>query len=167
MKAAGLAAGRGGSVEIWLQPDRRSGSTFLALYRPEKKLLFTLHQSLTDLEVQTEIRNDREAVTRAHFYVGEAFVPALRRKKPVIITVTSGARGTKVYLDGALAQVARRFWIPDDAFTGRLILGDSPRQPDSFRGQIRGLAIYDVELSGAQVFGHYYNWTQERTSGRE
>ncbi len=43
---------------------------------------------------------------------------------------------------------------------GRLVVGDSPRQPDSFRGQIRGLAIYDAELNGAQVLRHYRTWTE-------
>src|SRR5579863_8614695 len=44
-----------GSLEIWLQPDRWSSSaTFLALYRPEKGILFTLRQSLTDFVLSGE-----------------------------------------------------------------------------------------------------------------
>jgi hypothetical protein len=68
--------------------------------------------------------------------------------------------GTKVYLDGALAKVATQFRVPQGAFGGRLVVGDSPRQPNSFLGQIRGLAIYDAELDGAQVSQHYQTWTK-------
>ena len=147
-----------GSVEIWLQPDRPNASaTFLAFYRPEQGLLFTLNQSLTDLEVAVDIETGSEEAS-AHFYVEEAFGPALRQRKPVFISLTSGREGTMVYLDGVLAKAAPGFLIP--AFNGRLIVGDSPRQPNSFRGQILGLAIYDVELSGAQVLRHYRTWTQ-------
>jgi len=149
-----------GSIEIWMQPDRRTGATFLALYKPEERVLFTLGQSLTDLELGGEGLDDSQKTTKWHFYVGEAFGAPLRQKKSVFITVTSGPAGTSVYLDGRRSQVAPGFRIPDDAFDGRLIVGDAPRQPDSFRGQIRGLAIYQAELSAAQVFRHYRAWTQ-------
>jgi hypothetical protein len=56
-------------------------------------------------------------------------------------------------------MTAARFLIPPEAFAGRLILGDRPGQPDSFRGRIRGLAIYDRELNAAQVLRHYRSWT--------
>jgi VanZ like protein/concanavalin A-like lectin/glucanase superfamily protein len=159
LKAARLESEVDGSLEIWVQPDRWSGSaTLLALYRPEKHLVFALRQSLTDLELQTEVENDRGVATRAHFYVDDAFGQALRQKKPVFVTVTAGQPGTRVYLDSAPVKVAPQFRIPEGAFAGRLIVGDSPRQPDSFRGQIRGLAIYGEELNGAQVARHYQTW---------
>jgi len=147
-----------GSIEILVQPDRWSTSaTFLALYRPEKQLVFRLRQSLEDLELQAEVQSD--ALTpETHFYVGDAFYQALRRKQPVFVTITSGWRGTAVYLDGVPAKTGSHFWIPTGALTGRLIVGDSPRQPDSFRGRIEGLAIYDAELDGAQVLRHYQTW---------
>jgi len=93
--------------------------------------------------------------------VEEAFGVALRQKKPVFITVTSARHGTQVYLDGGLAKLAAPFWIPEEALRGRLIVGDSPLQPDSFRGQIRGVAIYDVELNAAQAWWHYRTWREK------
>jgi hypothetical protein len=147
--------GTGGSVEIWVQPDRwQSSATLLALYRPENGVLFSLRQSLTDLEVQCQT-----AHSRTHFYASEALGPSLRQKKAVFITVTSGPDGTRVYLDGGLFIKAARFTIPRDELAGRLIVGDGPLQPDSFRGQIRGVAIYDGELTAAQVLRHYQSWT--------
>ena len=156
---AGSQADEGGSIEIWAQPDRWLGSaTLLALYRPQKRVLFALCQSLTDLELLMET-----GPSKTHFYAGDALAPALRQKKAVFITVTSGRAGTSVYRDGVLIMTAPRFSIPPDAFAGRPILGDRPGQPDSFRGQIRGLAIYDRELNAAQVLGHYRGWTGNGT----
>ncbi|HKV41634.1 MAG TPA: VanZ family protein [Blastocatellia bacterium] len=149
-----------GSIEIWAQPTRwMSSATVLALYRPEQGVLVTLRQSLTDLELVSETSDNSNRPIRRHFYVADAFAPALQRKKPVFIAVTVGPRGTIVYLDGRLARGVPGLWIPAQAFSGRVILGDSARQPDSFRGQIRGLAIYSSELNGEQVFEHYRNWT--------
>ena len=144
-----------GSIEIWLQPDKWSGSaTLLSLYRPEKGLQFTLQQSLTRLNLNAEIEPKH-----ARLEADEFFGPALRQKKPVFIAIASGPEGTRLYLDGTLAKVAPQFRIPDGIFTARLILGDSPGQPDSFRGQFRGLAIYDTCLSDSQVMTHYRSWT--------
>jgi hypothetical protein len=158
LKAVSSWTDPGASIEIWLQPDRWNSATILALYRPEQKLLVALRQSLTDLELVAEKGDDSDGTTRRHFYVDDAFARALQQKKPLFITVTVGLRGAMVYLNGALARAALHFWIPQDAFSSRLILGDSPRQPDSFRGEIRGLAIYDAELNGDQILHHYQDW---------
>lgn len=148
--------GTGASVEIWVQPYRwQSSATLLALYRPQSRVLFTLRQSVSDIEVQIETGQG----SKAHFYASDALGPSLQQKKAVFITVTSGPDGTRVYLDGGLFIKAARFSIPRDALAGRLIVGDGPLQPDSFRGQVRGVAVYDGELSVAQVLRHYWSWT--------
>jgi VanZ family protein len=149
-----------GSVEVWVQPDHWTSGTILAFYEPESGRLFDLQQSLSDLELEAKVQNDETQTTKAPFCVGDAFLPSLQRKKPIFVTITYGPDGTKAYLDGALAVVAPRFKIPQDAFTGRIVVGDSPQQPDSFQGQIRGLAIYDAELADAQVSRHYLTWTK-------
>jgi hypothetical protein len=59
-----------------------------------------------------------------------------------------------------LAKSAPQFHFAPGTFTGRIILGDSPEQPDSFRGQVRGLAIYESELSGDEIPDHYKAWTE-------
>lgn len=152
----GSVSNAAASVEIWAQADRWDKSAaLLALYRPQHQMLFTVRQSLTDLELKIEARR----VLKAHFYSSEALGPSLRERKPVFITITSGEDGTKAYLDGALIMAASGVVIPQEVFGGRLIVGDGPLQPDSFRGQIRGVAIYDRELSGAQVLNHYRSWT--------
>jgi hypothetical protein len=81
----------------------------------------------------------------------------------VFIALTSGVAGLNVYLNGVLAKQASDLQIARSAFQGRLILGDAPMQPDAYRGEIRGVAIYDTELSSAQVLTHYETW---RNNGR-
>jgi hypothetical protein len=154
------SSGVSGSIEVWVQPDHWTGATLLAFYEPESKRLLALQQSLSDLKLVTRAPLDENQTIQARLYVDDAFSPSLQQKKPTFITVTYSLEGTKVYLDGALAKAAPRFVIPPDALAGRLVVGDSPWQPDSFQGQILGLAVYDAELAGAQVFRHYLTWTK-------
>ena len=155
------ASGVSGSVEVWVQPDHwSSSSTILAFYEPESRRLFALHQSVSDLELETKFQNNENQTTNALFCVADAFLLSLQRKKPIFVTVIYGPDGTKIYLDGKLAEAESSFEVPRDAFRGRIVVGDSPRQPDSFRGQIRGLAIYDAELTTPQVSRHYLTWTK-------
>ena len=149
-----------GAIEIWVQPDHwTTSATILALYRPEDGVQFALRQSLTDLEVRVETQTGQRK-KMLHFFVDDALGPALRRKKPVLITVTSGQSGMKVYLDGILAKVGPQFQTLEGTFTGRLILADAPEQPDNFRGRIRGLAIYEDELDNQRVSRHYKTWAR-------
>lgn len=144
----------GHTIEIRALPDRWNSATLLSLYSPENAARFALRQSLSDLELVAEANRSRKVM-----YVDEAFAPSLRQKKPVDITVTSGHAGTRVYINGLLVRAAPQFQVPAGSFAGRLIVGDSPAQPNSFRGEIRGLAIYDVELDDARTVRHYETWT--------
>lgn len=148
----------GGSLEIWLQPARIwDSNTFLSLYSPKNSVPFSLHQSLTDLLLQTASQDDAYRTRTAKLYVPEVF----RRPQPIFITITSGERGTTVYLDGILVKKAPQFRLSAKAFTGRLIVGDSPGQTDSWSGQLLGLAIYYRELTEPQVFHNYITWKQK------
>jgi len=148
----------GGSLEIWLRPGLIwDSNTFLALYSPKNPVPFSLHQSLTDLLLQTEYQDDEYRTKTAKLYVPEVF----RKPQPIFITITFGERGTAVYLNGILAKTAPQFQLSAKAFTGRLIVGDSPGQTDSWSGQLFGLAIYHRELTGPQVFRNYVTWKQK------
>jgi hypothetical protein len=141
----------GGSVEIWLECARKWGSgTLLSFYRPKHPPYLSLRQSLTDVLLQA-------GPTRLY---GE---DVFRKTGPVFLTVTSGNRGTTIYIDGVPVRSVPQLRIPAGDFAGRLVVGDSPGQTDSWRGQLFGLALYDRELPAAQVSKHYTTWTQ---SGR-
>lgn len=160
LKVASSQERESGSIEIWVRPDRwQSSATILTLYSPEHGIQFALRQSLSDLEVSAQARTLHGQVLKSHFYADDAFGPALRKKKTVLVSVTSGQHGTSVYLNGVLTRVAPQFRVGTGAFAGRVVLGDAPKQPDSFRGEIRGLAIYDSELDSARILRHFKTWT--------
>ena len=146
-----------GSVEVWLQPTRIWDSdTILAFYNPGTPYRFSLRQSQTDLDLRAEIRDDLSAKKAASLHVQKVF----RKSGPIFLTVTSGIHGTAVYTDGLLAKTGQ-FRLSTSDFTGRLVIGDSPGQPDSWSGQLLGLAIYRSELTAPQVLRHYETWRHE------
>jgi len=159
--AASAGNATGGSIEVWALPGRRDSSTIVSLYRPDQGVLVRLRQSLTDLEIVAQQSGPSGAAK--FFYVDEAFRHAMAEKRPVLITLTAGDRGTAVYSDGAPLKIVPNFHISPIAFEGRIILGDSPREPDSFHGTIRGLSLYVSELSAESVSRHSQDWIR---SGR-
>ncbi len=141
------------SLEIWLQPGLTSDSnTFLSFSTPENPLQFSLHQYLSNLVLKRETRGDQR---RAAVISIEGIFHQI---KPVFITITSGTLATTMYVDGALASTFPEFRVGKD-FTGQLVIGTSPVKPDSWPGQLRGLAIYHRELTAEQVLKHYETWT--------
>lgn len=76
------------------------------------------------------------------------------------MTITFGIHGTAIYTGGVLARTAPQFRLAPKELAGRIVLGDSPGQTDSWSGQVLGLAIYGRALTAAQVLRHYRTWTQ-------
>jgi hypothetical protein len=145
-----------GSIEVWLQPrDIWDSSTILAFYSPGNPFHFSLRQSEAGLELHTETQDDPQSTITSSLYVRDA----IRRSGRIFLTIASGVRGTAVYIDGVLAKTAPQFRLSMKGFEGRLVLGDSPRQPDNWSGQLLGLALYRRELTAAQVLRHYDSWT--------
>jgi hypothetical protein len=145
------------SVEVWLQPRRIWDScTFLAFYTPGNPHQFSLGQFNGGFELRAETRNDPYAAKTAIVYVKNTFL----KSGPVFLTITSGIHGTAVYADGVLARAAPQVRLSTKDLTGRLVVGDSPGQTDSWSGQLLGIAIYGRELMPTQVLRHYQTWTQ-------
>ena len=145
------------SLEIWLQPGLADDSnTILAFYTPQRPMQFSLHQSGADLALRNgSPREHLQAKGASVVYIDEIF----RNRKLTLIAIASGAQGTKVYIDGALATTAPHFRLSTKDFTGQLVIGTSPVVNDSWSGQLRGLAIYEQELTAAQVSRHFGTWT--------
>ncbi|MGB7760447.1 MAG: VanZ family protein [Bryobacteraceae bacterium] len=145
-----------GSLEIWLLPARvPDSSTLLAFSTPQDPFRFSLHQSETDLRLQSATPNDRNRTPAVKLYAKNVF----RRARPAFITITAGTLGMSVYVDGVLATRAPQLRLPANRFSGRIVLGDSPGQTDSFTGQLLGFAIYDRELTEARLSRHFQTWT--------
>ncbi len=147
-----------GSIEVWLKPRRIwDNATFLSFYTAGHPHQFSLRQFDGGLELRAEIQNDPHPAKNAIVYLKNTF----RRSGPVFLTITSGINGTLIYVDGAQAEAARNLQISVRDLTGRIVVGDSPGQSDSWSGELRGLAIYRGELTPGQVLRHYQTWTDE------
>ena len=135
------------SLEIWLAPKRLdSPGTILSFYRPESRAVpFTLRQWRGGLELGRE--SHVHFAKKVEVYVGDVFSSL----KPVFITITSGAAGTRTYVDGRLVKTSPNFTISNQDLTGELVVGGAPLTSFNWSGQLKGLAVYDHELSAAEV----------------
>jgi hypothetical protein len=153
---AGLKAGISCSVEIWLQPDLSdTGGTILAFYTPENRIVaFSVHQSIDDLFLR-RVTDYRQRRAKTKFYIEHVF----RKNKQVIVTITSSAQGTVVYVNGALVRASPQFGLTSKDLTGQLVVGNHPLADDGWKGQLKGLAVYNRELTAVEVLQHYDAWT--------
>lgn len=152
----------GVSLEIWLQPNYIWDSgTFLAFYRAGGICGLSLRDHQTDLILKTAPvngnRRDRS------FRVKDIFrrpLPGQSKSPFSLVTIAAGEKGTSVYRDGDLA--AAEFPLSREDLNASFVIGDSPGQPDSWKGQLLGLAVYDRQLDASSVREHYSAWTGNR-----
>lgn len=144
------------SLEIWLQPRRIWDSgTLLAFYSPGNLCQFSMRQVQTDLSLRTSAADERH-----HLGTRTLRVPNVFKPRPAFITITSGVKGVSIYVDGVLIAATPQFSLSAKDFNGRLVLGDSPGQPDSWEGQLFGFAIGGRQLDARRVFDNYATWKQ-------
>jgi hypothetical protein len=143
------------SLEIWLEPRQVSAEgTVLAFYWPAKRVVaFTLRQYQNGLVLERESRGP--SAWEASIYVGDVF----RGPEPVLFTISSGEAGTAVYVDDTLVRKAPDFKLTSQDLSGEFVVGNSPLTAYSWSGQVKGLAIYDRELSASEVSQDFANWT--------
>jgi len=143
------------SLEIWLKPSRvDSGGMILAYYRPENRVVpFALRQYRGGLVVERNFESRFEG--KAEIYVGGVF----SIQKSVFVTITSGAAGTAAYVDGTLVKKVPYFTFSNQDLTGQFVVGNPPSKTYNWSGQLKGLAVYDRELSPAEVSQHFLDWT--------
>ncbi|MGA3327832.1 MAG: VanZ family protein [Terriglobia bacterium] len=159
-KAAEPPADSPCSLEIWFQPHHTADSaTLLTFYAPGSPRQFSLRQSITDFALQSDVPNRRHQTRATRLYVDDVF----RRGKPLFVTVTSNGGQASVYVDGALARPAHKFPLSSQDFNGELIIASATGNSDSWTGLLRGLALYNQDLTPEQVRRHFATWT---TKGR-
>jgi len=158
---AGSKDGTSCSLEIWLQPDHSdTGGTILAFYKPEDHIAgFSMHQSVDDLSLR-RVTVSGEHPAKTKLYVEHVF----RENNQLFVTVTSSARGTAVYLNGALVRTSPQFALSREDLTGQLVVGNHALVEDGWQGLLRGLAIYNRALTDAQVLQHYAAWTTNQNT---
>jgi hypothetical protein len=139
---------------MWLRPSLNdASSTVLAFYGSNGIDGLSLHQSLTDLRIDSG-----SARGKAKMYVG-AFFQASRL---IFLTVVSGPQETQIFLNGVLARRApvQRFHSSPYACSGNFVVGDSLTDNDSWEGELSGLAIYRHELTPEQVMMNFKSWVK-------
>lgn len=142
------------SLEIWLEPTLATGSnTILSVYSPRNPLEFALRQSNSDLAIEYQATGGQR---RTRAYVDSV----LQQDQPAFITLVSSRLGMTVYLNGLPTRILPRFDPSGNRPIGRLVIGTSPTQEDCWSGRLRGLALYQTELTPQRVFEHYRNWTR-------
>jgi len=146
----------GACLEIWVEPSAIEGSgTILSFYPSEhQSTLIELRRWLDGIGLQRRILGQKRSAKTAKIYANHVF----RAGKPVFFTISSGERGTSIYVDGALAKVSRDFRFSREDWAGQLIIGNSSVTVDTWSGQLKGLAIYNRELPASQVMQHYQSW---------
>jgi VanZ family protein len=147
------------SLEIWLQPGLiGSESTILAFdSSADHSLPFSLRQYGNSIAVQRYVVDQQGIVRRPWLKVDHVF----REGKQVFVSITSGKKGTTVYVDGVLVELSSSLGLTTKDMTGRLVIANSTVD-DSWPGQIMGLAIYDRELTSSQIGRHFETWTAKQ-----
>jgi len=148
----------GHSLEIWLVPARTGGGSILAFdSSPDPRAPFLLRQYGTSIAVQRYLVDEQGNVTQPWFRVDHVF----RAGERVFVTITSSKDNTELYVNGVLAGTSSDAGIVSRELTGALVLANSTID-DCWTGQISGLAIYDRELTPAQVSDHFQSWTPDQ-----
>jgi hypothetical protein len=146
------------SLQIWLEPsgiDSGAGGMILAFYSPERQVApFALRQWRGGLVMEHEGQGISGKKTESYF--GDI----LSVQKPVLVTITSGEAGTAAYADGRLVKRVANFAISNQDLTGQFVIGNAPTTAYSWSGQLKGLAIYNRELSAAEVAQSSVDWTK-------
>jgi VanZ like family/Concanavalin A-like lectin/glucanases superfamily len=145
------------SVELWIQPGVIDDSnTILAFQTPETPLQFRIQQNNDALMLTRRVAGPDRQVSKKFIYIADAF----RQDTLVLITVTSGAQGTAVYLNGILTRSSADFGLTRHDLNGGIVVGNSPVVNDSWSGVLRGIGIYNQELPADQVRRGYEQWTR-------
>ena len=144
------------TLEIWLEPGHTEArGTILAFddsAHPGEP--FSLHQ-VRDALVIRRNNVDPQGISRTALFIVDG---VLQQNTSVFVTVCLDSQGTSAYVNGAFAKASplSRTW---NDLTGRVVLANSPISNDSWSGTIRGLAIYQRELTASEIAADYASWT--------
>ncbi len=143
------------SLEIWIQPGQvKDSNTLVAFYAPGQPRQLSICQADSDLEIRIQSSAAWRTVRTEKINIADAF----RDGRSAFWTVVFGPSGTTIYRDGLLIRRSSITPLRSE-IAGRLVVGNSPIFNDSWSGVLRGLAIYDTALDGAQVARHCLSWT--------
>jgi VanZ like family/Concanavalin A-like lectin/glucanases superfamily len=141
------------SLEIWLTPGLTDDfNVILAYAHPDNPQQFMVGQNGDSFYA---VRIRKGSSKGPYIEVKHVF----HQGTPVLLTLTAGKQGTKVYLNGKLAKTRLDFGLTADGMAGRIVVANSPVGNNSWSGLLQGIAVYGVELSEEEVARHYDAWS--------
>jgi VanZ family protein len=154
--AAGSSAQDACTIEIYLVPftDDDAGN-FLTFSSDDSLDAVFLRQWRKSLLIYKSLPAKGRIPKLVLFEVDDI----LRVKRPVLLTISSGPHGTTVYVDGRVARSDPHFRIHPADLYRKMVLGTSPSNFQAWHGEIRGLAIYDEEISAQQAQSQFVGWS--------
>lgn len=146
------------TVEMVVQPARSVDirfQTILLLHGGEDASQLVIGQWRSSIVVMNGDKYDGSAGHRT-IYASEA----LSMHKPHMVTITSGQRGSGIYIDGKqMKQKGNlRLRLPSHNDGVSLVLGNGIYGERGWVGDVTGLALYLKELSGALIRLHHAHW---------
>ena len=142
----------GCTLDLWVEPEQADGEgAILATYSPGNSKLLMVEQSEEDLGVLTFARGGPVRAGGAQLYADGILATA----KPILLTVTSNSDGTKVFVNGIFVKARSKPQICHSLLTGKLIVGTAAESHYSWRGRLRGIAIFSRPLSAEEVQDDY------------
>jgi VanZ family protein len=143
------------SLELLVRPaGTKSVSTILTFYVPTRPHQFLVRQYKDGLLVTHDASVESDRTKTIKFDVDRIFHP----EKLVLVTLSSEANGTTVFLDGQPAGFFPRFRISRSELAGHIVVGTSAVNFAPWQGELRGLAIYSKPLTPADALRHYKQW---------
>ena len=150
------------SIEIWLQPDKESSSNlsnFLCFYFDKVSAPIDMGQQNSALVIRIWKKSKTYFKTFDKIRLRDALPIGVKR----FLTITSGIRGSTIYIDGKKSR-----YYPNRILLNNkknfplscLVLGNDPTGKKPWNGKIFGLSIYDKELSQKAVFQNFQLWIQ-------
>ncbi|HEX4380041.1 MAG TPA: VanZ family protein [Candidatus Acidoferrum sp.] len=158
---AEAAPGDACAIEIYLRPlthdDAGNLLTFASADNPDAVFLRQWRESLI-------IYRSRPIHGSGPKLTAYEVDNALRSHQLVLATISFGANGTTVYIDGKVVGQTTRFRIRRDELYRQIVLGNSPSNFQVWHGEIYGLAIYDGEVTQAHAAAHFAEWSGASSS---
>jgi hypothetical protein len=143
------------SLELWLEPVPSStAGTILAFYAPGAVRRFSIYQFFTGLDLLSSPEPGSDGPPEQRMYVHGLFGEG----KSPFVTVTSSDGHVSVYVDGVLAKSVDSFPLSGREIGGRAVIATSARNSNSWRGTLRGLALYRQALPATEVQHHFETW---------
>jgi hypothetical protein len=135
----------------------------LNFYDESKNNLFLVGQWKSELLIRVRKKDENGRETWKEIGVDHA----LKRDTTAFLTITSGQRGTALYLDGKLAESfedVRLLSESQSISAQRVRIGNSLDGGCSWSGEIFGLSFYDRVLSDDEAASNYQWWVRESSS---